>query len=182
MMRAEGVLRNRNRHMPGICVGAFLGFCWEAVNSRVNHSQGGAPSDKQQTSQSAQAWLGSQERVSQNRTAKHQGRRWTEAGEKKQLRVFFFKMAFDATKIEKKKQYIFQPEYFPLSERISLCSALNAILIKYRNAGGCLPWQNDCKIGALSWDPSQKYDSKLVQYHKCQIKENEEKGDRTLSS
>lgn len=50
MMRAEGVLRNRNRHMPGICVGAFLGFCWEAVNSRVNHSQGGAPSDKQQTS------------------------------------------------------------------------------------------------------------------------------------
>lgn len=34
----------------GMCTGPFLGLCWEALSSGVNHAQGGASSDRQQTS------------------------------------------------------------------------------------------------------------------------------------
>lgn len=55
-----------------------------------------------------------------------------------------------------------------------LCSAFYAILVKYKNAGDCLPWQHDPKQ-----DPSPgaryNYEGKLVQYHTHQVKKNEEK-------
>lgn len=49
---AECVL-NRNSRVLGMCTGAFLGLFWEPVNSGMNHAQGEASPDKQQTSWSA---------------------------------------------------------------------------------------------------------------------------------
>lgn len=61
LRRSTDCVLNRKRQRPGVCAGAFLRLYPEGLTSCMNHAQGGASSDKQQTSQSAEAWPGSQE-------------------------------------------------------------------------------------------------------------------------